>query len=752
MKRSYLWKGGLLLFLLFALAACQQAPGPAVTEDAAAVTQVPCPTAAPCPDCPTCPAEPVVDVVPFQEAWVNSPHADADSEAFRHWDEEDPQEIPAQCARCHSTPGYLDYLGVDGTAFHQVDNAAPIGTVIECQACHNQVAGTLDAVVFPSGIELAGLGPSARCMECHQGRSSVVQVNSAIENAGLTEDLDTPSEDLRFVNIHYYAAAATLYGTQVKGGYEYSDRAYVYKFEHVEEYDTCAECHNPHTLEIRIEGCTTCHEGVASVEDLRNIRMQGSMLDYDGDGEIAEGIYYEIETLQQMLMQAMQAYASSVVGTPIAYDEHSHPYFFIDTNENGVVDEDEATSSNGYNAFTGRLLQAAYNYQVSLKDPGNYAHNGKYIIQLLYDSIDVLNEALGSQAVDLSRANRNDPGHFASFYEAWRHWDEEGIVEATCVRCHTAEGLPMFIENGATISIPPSTNLSCTTCHTNIDDFTLYEVAEVEFPSGEVLGFQDNPQGNLCMTCHQGRESTRSVDAAINRVGVGDDQASEALSFRNPHYFAAGATLFGSEAHGAYEYEGREYNGRFDHIPPFDSCVECHDPHALTIQVNTCVLCHPGVETQEDLRSIRLDPDGEGIDYDGDGDPNEGIAFEIETMHNLLFEAILEYSQRRGTPLAYNPARYPYWFNDLNGNGQVDPDEASNDNRFVSWTPNLLRAAYNYTWVAKDPGAFAHNNEYVLQFLYDSIDSIGDASGLTRPPVNSGAGVPVETETAEDGS
>jgi hypothetical protein len=36
--------------------------------------------------------------------------------------------------------------------------------------------------------------------------------------------------------------------------------------------------------------------------------------------------------------------------------------------------------------------------------------------------------------------------------------------------------------------------------------------------------------------------------------------------------------------------------------------------------------------------------------------------------------------------------------------------------------------------VSKDPGAFAHNNEYVMQFLYDSINDIGgDVSGMTRP-------------------
>jgi hypothetical protein len=46
----------------------------------------------------------------------------------------------------------------------------------------------------------------------------------------------------------------------------------------------------------------------------------------------------------------------------------------------------------------------------------------------------------------------------------------------------------------------------------------------------------------------------------------------------------------------------------------------------------------------------------------------------------------------------------------------------------------LLRAAYNYQWVQKDPGAFAHNGKYILQVLYDSIADIGgDVTGLTRP-------------------
>lgn len=761
MKKKFLFLGAALLLLALALAACQSTPGPAAETAAAPgqqpeVTQPPCPTSAPCPDCPTCP-ESVVQNVPFEEAWAASPHADAEAEAFVHWNEEDPQEVPASCAKCHSTPGYLDFLGVDGTPAGEVNNPAPIGTVITCEACHNQATATMNSVVFPSGVEATGLGASSRCAQCHQGRASKVSVDNALTELNLTEDLDTPNAELRFINIHYYAAAATLYGSVVHGGYEYDGQAYEAKFDHVEGFDTCIGCHSPHSLEIRVEACSACHQGVGTQEDLRNIRMAGSLRDYDGDGNLDEGIAFEIEGLQEMLISAIQAYATEVAGTAIAYDAHTHPYFFIDGNSDGAVGEDEANSDNGYNAWTGRLLKAAYNYQTSLKDPGAYAHNGKYIIQLLHDSINDLNTQLGTP-VDLAAASRSDAGHFNSSEEAFRHWDEDeetgGMVPADCVRCHTAPGLPMFMTNNpeglnppggarfcatcGVTTLPPSSGLNCATCHNDLTTFTRFEVPQVRFPSGALLSFDDQ-NANLCIECHQGRESKFSVDDAIAQAGVGDDEASESLRFRNPHYFATGGTLMGTEAKGAYEFDGQEYDGRISHPDAFNTCIECHDAHALTVQTQACTACH-GNEDPATYRDIA----GDTNDYDGDGDVTEGIAGEVATMHETLYTAITEYGSTAGTPLQYNPGRYPYFFNDPNENGEVDEGEEA----FASWTPNLLRSAYNYQWVAKDPGSFAHNGEYIMQILYDSIQNVGgDVSGMTRPAVTAAAGEGEATPT-----
>ncbi|MBC7222739.1 MAG: hypothetical protein H5T59_00425 [Anaerolineae bacterium] len=662
--------------------------------------------------------------------WAASGHADAEAEAFRHWDEDDPAEVPVACAQCHSTPGYLDFLGADGSAAGSVENPVPVGTTVECVACHNEKTATLSSVVFPSGAEVKDLGPEARCMVCHQGRASGASVTASIEKAGLT-DMDTPSADLGFTNIHYFAAAATLYGTQVKGGYEYEGKAYDTKFDHVPGFDTCVGCHSPHTLELRLEACAQCHTDVQSREDLVNIRMPGSGVDYDGDGDAKEGIAFEVQGLQEKLYKAIQAYAKDVAGTPIVYDAHAYPYFFVDTNGNGQVDEGEAVRDNRYNAWTGRLAKAAYNYQVSVKDPGAFAHGGKYIIQLLYDSIEDLNQAL-AEPVDLSTAHRIDAGHFAGSEEAFRHWDEEGVVPGSCSKCHTATGLPFYLREGVTVSQKPSAGLDCTACHDDLAAFTRYAVESVTFPSGAELD-SGNPDSNLCLQCHQGRESTVSVNALT--AGLDEDATSEKLRFLNVHYLAAGATLFGTDAKGAYEYEGKTYVGRLGHVEPFSTCTQCHSVHGLKVQVEACGTCHQGVEGEEDLVNIRMGK----TDYDGDGDTSEGLAGEVETLREALYAALQAYAKDvAGTPLIYDAHAYPYFFVDTNGNGQVDEGEANYGNRYNTWTPRLLKAAYNYQYATKDPGGFAHNGKYVIQVLYDSLESLGekasvDMAGMTRP-------------------
>ena len=112
---------------------------------------------------------------------------------------------------------------------------------------------------------------------------------------------------------------------------------------------------------------------------------RSSIPDFDGDGVTSESIENEIKGLEAALYAQMLAYSASI-GAPVVYDSHSYPYFFKDTNGNGIVDPGEATRSNGY-SFDAKLLRAAYNYQMSLKEPHGFIHNPFYVAQLLVDSI-----------------------------------------------------------------------------------------------------------------------------------------------------------------------------------------------------------------------------------------------------------------------------------------------------------------------------------------------------------------------------
>ena len=204
-------------------------------------------------------------------------------------------------------------------------------------------------------------------MQCHQGLASKVQVDETINELGAAADPDMVNSELSFINVHYFPAGATLYGNQALGGYQYDDKMYDGKFRHTAGIDTCLGCHDQHTLTVKVEVCAECHAGVSKVEDLQNVRMQGSLADYDGDGNTTEGIAAELDGLQAMLLQGIQAYGSEVAGTSIGYTSDAYPYFFIDTNGDGEIGADEAAFDNAYKSWTARLLKPPITTRWQLK-------------------------------------------------------------------------------------------------------------------------------------------------------------------------------------------------------------------------------------------------------------------------------------------------------------------------------------------------------------------------------------------------
>jgi len=305
-------------------------------------------------------------------------------------------------------------------------------------------------------------------------------------------------------------------------------------------------------------------------------------------------------------------------------------------------------------------------------------------------------------------------GHFNRDGKAFHYWDKEKEIPALCARCHAASGIPQYLNEGKNTPAPHVKNAyACTNCHADMLSYARHKVEKVTFPSGITL---DSGHGdtNLCMTCHQGRESTASVSKSI--AGLAPDTPDPKLAFVHVHYFPAGAMRYGTEAKVGYEYEGKSYAGRFAHVPGMDTCTACHEPHGGHLLEEKCGTCHK------------------------DGKP-EARAQAIRAQMTELYAAIQQYARNvGGSSIAFSPAAFPYWYTDTNGNGKVDPDEINPKNGYKAYTPRLSQAVYNYTFVLRDPGAGYHNGRYAQQLLYDTLESLAqsgkggvDMKGRARP-------------------
>lgn len=317
----------------------------------------------------------------------------------------------SSCHRCHTSTGFRN-IANDPENYDSSENVF-IATgdqreMIYCWACHaNNIGGLrkIDFVTFPSELS-ATLGFASNiCMQCHQGRESGLSVAADIAA--------TPGGPHGFINRHYLAAGAILFGTQVQANFEYPSKTYMGQNTfsgHVTGpsigKNTCAGCHlrgeeKDHNFSPILSDCnaTGCHEGITDFDDIGLPAVSLPNIDYDGDS-VGESFQGEIDGLLEDLLARIQTYASTTTPpwatgpTWILYSAHDYPYFFKDTNSNGVADSGEIAYSNGYNVFDDKLLAAAYNFH-SDQDPCGHTHNYKYVIQTIIDSIEDLGGPVG---------------------------------------------------------------------------------------------------------------------------------------------------------------------------------------------------------------------------------------------------------------------------------------------------------------------------------------------------------------------
>jgi len=326
-------------------------------------------------------------------------------------------------------------------------------------------------------------------------------------------------------------------------------------------------------------------------------------------------------------------------------------------------------------------------------------------------------------------------GHADSDSFTFHYWDEYEPPEipSSCAKCHSLDGYLDYLgEDGSPAysvdsSAPIGSVITCQVCHNP----SSHQKDETLFPSGAKI--DGHGMSSNCAECHQGYASGGDITAAI--MNLPEDEVNENLEFISAHYKVDGAIRFGSDVMAGYQYPGKTYAGFFQHIPSYQNCTDCHDPHSLYIDPNDCAACHSAVTDFSTLHDIR---EAGRPDFDGDGNTTEGIYDEITTLQELLHDAIKTYSSEViGQPVVY-AFRYPYWVIDTNESGVAEEDEINYGNTYKSWTPRLVRAAYNFDLIIHSKGAFVHNPQYAIQLLYDTIEDLAsvvkiDMSKLVRP-------------------
>lgn len=305
-------------------------------------------------------------------------------------------------------------------------------------------------------------------------------------------------------------------------------------------------------------------------------------------------------------------------------------------------------------------------------------------------------------------------GHSDAASISFSHWNEAGVIPPVCAVCHSGAGFRSFhgFDGSApglpAAPVPAGGVVDCETCHNP----GIASIAEIAMPSGIMHPVSGGEAS--CMTCHQGRAAGLTVTRAVEAKP--DDTPDPKLSFINPHYATAASTALGGYGGMGYQYPGKDYSGRFLHARPVATCASCHDPHSLKVAEETCLTCHTTANAA-DIRIAR-------VSFDGSGDLRKGIAQDIAAKSRRLMEILEDYAATvAGLPLHYDGSRHPYFFADANGDGVADQADGR-PVAYTAWTPRMLKAAYNWKFVASDKGIHVHNPHYALELLHDSMEDL----------------------------
>ena len=307
------------------------------------------------------------------------------------------------CQRCHTSTGFRNFAESPQNYNPANNTFMLVGEqreLLYCWACHDPETKQLRnpgkfSLTSPYSepadriSAVPDLGNANLCMACHSGRSS----GEAIKTA---ENIKT---HFGAFNSHYLAAGGIIFRTLP---YEFDGRSYSDFNPHANIKELCVACHMPngdHTLEPLVkEGgvvkgikafkttCIRCH-----VSEEKRISI--------------------LKEREEQYKASLEYIASLLAKRGIYYDEKAYPYFYPSPNP-----ADGRGPEKAYKDWPDRdTLGSAYNLNLLSHEPGAYVHNPEYVKEIIYDTIDFLdNGKLDNSALE------NAPDAVKSYLEGVR--------------------------------------------------------------------------------------------------------------------------------------------------------------------------------------------------------------------------------------------------------------------------------------------------------------------------------------------
>ncbi|MBI5440234.1 MAG: hypothetical protein HY900_03365, partial [Deltaproteobacteria bacterium] len=622
-----------------------------------------------------------------------------------HYNEGEAGHASTKCTRCHTDEGAREYVNITSADTLASAVQGPEASPVQCRTCHNPhnpgellKAESTSTDRTTGVVTVTGSAEYSTCTNCHGSATADLSPSTVVRYS----DYPSPSAttDGPLVGGTNGTTTVLLYHGQrweriiASTHYDYPSTATTIEGFVVRAKDerACRDCHDVHSADVTIQKqwAESGHAGhIAAIKEEAAAASTKDTLD------------------QTKAVQAAGVGETHPTNPTMAWSHYDWDKSYKDDNNaDGIAEKDRADCQRCHTATGSK------NYLTSptTYDPANndFSH--------------------------LSGWQRNANGADGTTPDPAKGTKVSGQNELLyCWGCHESATTGALLNPGA-ITI----------------DIYKFKGAPVAYP--------DVSSSNVCVSCHSGRASGESVIAAVPGTGA-TPAAWDNVGFVNSHYMASAGLVYakiaytnfvpadtpiGSSTYGASlttPEDGGSLNSTHrklgtpaiigdhgitaeDGLDVGGPCVACHmaagaKNHTWEMGAdaftNVCVKCH------DEEAGVPLTADN----YNEIFIEEQAIPFE-DAISLALAKLEANFN------ITYNPAAYPYFYDQSAGGGAAKNWTRSNFAGVLGGTlgdadaEKLMGACFNINLLKRDPAAYAHARTYARRLLYDAIDWLDD--------------------------